>query len=224
VSVCLLITTDGRPGLLAETLATFRRHVPRDRFTHCVVFDDSGDTPGLRHSPGDYGETRIIGGPERVGQDKAIAAAWRTIAELPVDWVFHLEDDFRFMTDVDLDAMISLLAENPYLAQVALLRQAWFARERHAGGLFAAHRDEYTQCTDPTGRQWVEHTRHWTFNPCLYPARLCRDGYIDGDRHELRYGRALCAADPTVRFAYWGTLQAPPAVWHLGEERAGHGY
>jgi hypothetical protein len=134
--------------------------------------------------------------------------------------VFHLEDDFIFERDVDLEAMRSVLDEQPYLAQMALLRQPWFPGEVRAGGIVERDPEEYTQISDGE-HEWLEHRLWFTLNPCLYRRELCELPRKTGHKHEWHFSRQLCR-DETVRFGLWGSGE--PWVRHIGEKRNGRGY
>ncbi|MDP2710794.1 MAG: hypothetical protein Q8O56_06210 [Solirubrobacteraceae bacterium] len=228
MTVCLLVMTDGRRALLENTIASLTGHLPDGLVARSILHDDSGDEHHRAWLRDRFGTEFEVTWPaaERAGQGAAIRSAWRQVSrhvDVDVRHVLHIEDDYLFH-DLPLAAMIDLLDAHPHLRQVALLRQPWFRRERDAGGVFAAHPGEYMQRADQRGRAWVEHIRHWTFNPCVYPAALCRAGYIDGARHELRYGQRLVAENTKARFAYYGRLDDEPRVEHRGTERVGSGY
>jgi hypothetical protein len=227
--VIVLLMTDGRGELLQQTLASLTVSSPPVR--RSILHDDSGDRTYRAWLAREYGHVfDDICWPAtgRVGQGAAIASAWREVAHHAAETgsrhVFHVEDDFRFPQAPPLATMAALLDEQPHLQQIALLRQPWYRRELVAGGIVEADPDAFEEQRDRAGRVWLEHRACWTFNPCVYRSDLCTAGYIDGDRHERRYGQRLCAQDPATRFAYLGARGERPRVEHLGHERAGTGY
>jgi hypothetical protein len=215
----LLVITDGRGDYLARTLQTAHEHLvgldgPR------LLFDDSGDRTYRHHLCSTYRDQfdRIGWHPSgrRHGQAATIVAARRLMTEMGAELVFHLEDDFEFFQAIPLHDMAAVLGRRPYLAQMALLRQAWFPSELRAGGIIERHPDEYTPVTDGPAR-WFEHRLWFTLNPCLYRAELADLAYPAGRRHEWRFSRQLCT-DPDVKFGLWG--DGRPWVHHIGARRA----
>lgn len=212
--IALVITTDGRRECLRQTLDSLQRNVsgvdgPR------LIFDDSGDDAyraWLRRLDG----FEIIGAGPRRGQDRAVRKAARHAGYLDADFTFWCEDDFTFDRPVDLRELAAVLDADPHLAQMALLRQPWFAREREAGGIVERDRSLYNFCDG-----WIEHRLWFTLNPSLVPAWVFGHERPKGKRHEWRFSRQLCK-DPAVRFGFWG--DGAPWITHIGTERRGRGY
>ncbi len=197
------------------------------------VFDDSGDPAFRDWLTADYPQYRQIHRPSRVGFGGAIRASWKHLrAHSSADWVLHLEEDFVFNRPVDLAAMATVLANQPYLAQMALRRQPWNAQEHAVGGIVEQHPEAYADCSDETGREWLEHRLFLTTNPCLYRRALCDVGWLDGPISEGRMGFLLkediglpWGVPPAdVRFGYWGARSDSPWVEHIGHLRTGSGY
>lgn len=218
----LLVTTNGRDEFLDATL---RRNL---KLLHGLdglrlIVDDTG-TPehGDRtcHEYMDLDFTVIQ--PDhsaRRGQAKAIDTAWRYLRHHadPHDYVFHLEDDFLLMRDIEIAELRDVLNAHVFRAQVVLMRQPWFANEIACGGVIPAR--EAQGATFHTREDCVTHQDHWSFNPCLYPLDLTADyDYPQTDWAEANFGRML-AADG-YHFAYYGTAADWPMVEHIGRYRA----
>lgn len=199
MSVCLLTIGDGRDELHDRSIESAKMHLPQ--FAHLVQIDDRD---------------------HQLGFAGAIASGWRQVAMTAADWVFHLEADFIFNRPVDIAGMIHVLSEHRKLVQLSLKRQPWNKDERAAGGVVEAHPDDFTQITD-AGHVWTEHRRYWTTNPSLYSVNWCRQGWPLEERSEGMWTQRLIE-DAAVRFGIWGAKFDPPAVEHIGTERAGHGY
>lgn len=152
----------------------------------------------------------------------AVAEGWRRVLETDAEWVFHCEGDFIFHAPIPISRMIALLERRPYLAQVAMKRQAWNPAEIEAGGVVELHRDDFEERSDE-GATWTEHRRFWTTNPSVYSTRLCRLGWPEVPESEGMFTHRLLE-DPLLRFAFWGAKFDPPTVEHIGLARAGHGY
>lgn len=146
-----------------------------------------------------------------LGMAGAVRAAWAwALDDIKVDYLFHVEEDFRFAAPVDLAAVAALLDANPQLAQVVLKRNPWSPEERAAGGIIEQHPGDYT---DRDG--WVEHGRVFSLNPCLIPRRVLEMGWPDGNEAEFTQ-RCL---DAGYRFAFLGSRHDAPLVEHVGMVR-----
>lgn len=222
----LLVITDGRFDCLRRTLASARDHLDLRRFGQSIIVNDCPD-PRFGHLVDDltlfgpqHFDLHLRPTPRRRGFAGAIRAGWRAVSR--ADFVFHLEDDFEFRRDVDLDAMCGVLAAHPHLAQMALRRQPWNEAERAAGGVIEQHPEDYLDATDGT-YHWLEHRRFFTTNPSLYPRWVVDRGWPQTEQSEGMFGISLFA-DPQVACGFWGQRDDPPWVMHIGHERVGTGY
>lgn len=189
----------------------------------CIVVSDRGDLylPGCINSlqenvRADF--TEIVDDHEhKLGMAGAVRRAWQWALDSGCDYLFHVEEDFRFLQPVDLDSLRYTLDRNPLLAQVVLKRQPVNDEEIAAGGIIESHPDDYTECK-AWGRNiiWTEHSRIFSLNPCLIPRRVLELGWPDGNEAEFTQ-RCI---DAGYRFAFYGARHAPPVVEHVGEVRA----
>lgn len=209
----VLVMTDGRDNLLAQTLDEWAEVINQPLVAHRWIHDDVGESHRvvLRRF---YPDWQVIGFTGRRGFAGAIGYAWRHI-EGP-RYVLHLEDDFVPTKQIDLAAMVEVMDSNPHLAQMALLRQPWSPEEKAAGGIVEMDPDAYTAAGG-----WLEHRKWFTTNPCLYRMSLTERGWPDGPDSERKFSTDLFT-DPAVRCAYWG--YGEPWVEHTGRERVGVGY
>lgn len=217
--IALLVMTDGR-DTIHDAIASADTALVGS-ITHRVIHDDSGDTTHRNGLADRYPEWTVIGG-DRAGFGGAIQRAWRHVRDLPVRFVFHLEDDFTFNAPVDTPSMRRVLDRNPQLVQLALRRQPWNPDELAAGGIVEQHPDDYTDCSDGLSH-WLEHRRFFTTNPSVYRSTLMARGWPEGERSEGVFGLQLCES-PGIRFGFWGERTDPPAVHHIGDHRVGVGY
>lgn len=230
MSICLLVLTDGRSSCLIRTLASFDEHVTGP-ISRRIIHDDSGDPTYRAWLHDTFPTYEIVSTPGRSGFGGAIQSAWRhLVSHVTEPWIAHLEDDFLFTRPVDFTDLTQLLTDQPHLAQLAFRRQAWGAEVEH-GGFMQMAPDWYKERTDGA-RWWVETTRNWTTNPCLYRRDLCTGGWPDGLHSEGLYGFELRdrglpwgIPGPDVRFGFWGSMAAG-AEWvhHIGDVRMGVGY
>jgi len=185
---------------LPECLGSFCKHAPRVASTR--VIDDSD---------------------HQLGMAGAVQAAWQWALEEDADFLFHVEEDFRFDAHLPLYKMAAILNAQPHLAQLVLKRQPWSDAEKVAGGQIETNPDAYTQREDAwSGLEWVEHETLFSLNPCLIPARTLRLKWASGGLGAERAITDACLA-AGMRFGYYGNRYDPPRCEHVGHQRsAGH--
>lgn len=228
MSVTLLVITDGRHRCIEQSIPSALEHL-HGPIVHRLIYDDTGDNDHRRWLAARFGPLGflVLHHPDgRQGFGGAIRTCWRLVGRAAAfadsGFVFHLEDDFTFNRDVDLDAMIDVLDGHPDLVQLALRRQPVNDAERAAGGVVEQWPDEYVDVS-LDGLDWLQHRLFFTTNPSLYRRSLCERGWPEGEGSEAEFTRQVIG-DPAARFAFWGERTDEPWVTHIGRERAGHGY
>lgn len=221
--VALLLIGDGRDELREATVRSFLTEVYGYRLGYVVVVDDR------RHEMG-------FGG--------AIRAGWHYLAmhlreaalaglRAPFDYVFHLEEDWRFCEPIDMRWLAAMLgtaspgrAGMPVLAQAALKRGPVNAEEARAGGLIELWPHEYQDAgaiTPGAGAvPYVQHRLYFTTNPSLYRASLMVLGWPEGAQSERAFTQRCL--DFGYWFGFYGAREHPPTVAHTGTIRTGLGY
>lgn len=223
MTVTLMVITDGRHDYLGRTLDSFAAMVPQHFFGRRVLVNDCLDPVQWARLDDALPGWEILHPVDgKRGFAGAVGAGWDHIGPGHGE-VFHLEDDFVFEAPVPLDDMIALLGQQSHLQQVALQRQPWNGRERAAGGLMRADRDDYTEHTCDDVR-WTTHRRFWTTNPSLYRRSLLARGWPQESESEGKFSLRMFADLPDAECAFVGHIDDMPAVWHIGEERQGSGY
>lgn len=195
MTTALLAISDGRHDYHARSFASALEWLPK--FDQYVFVDD----------------------PEHdLGFAGAIQHGWE---QIETDYVMHWEADFVVARKIPVRDMVAVLRANSYLAQIALLRQPVNDLERAAGGVVRMHPNDY-HLNGAGTLSWLEHRRHITTNPCVYPRWLVDRGWPDGPQSEGHFGLSLFAGDPMMRAAYWGAGEE----WceHIGDTRVGTGY
>lgn len=144
----------------------------------------------------------------------AVNAAWRQVRD-DIDFVWHQEEDFLLTEEVDIEGMASVLAQEPQLASLCLLRQPWSPPELEAGGIVEMSPQDYTD-RKTRGHPWLEHRKWFSLNPSLVPRRVFEQGFPEGSE-PAQTQRLL---DQGYVFGYWGARGEAPRVEHIGELRA----
>lgn len=219
VSVLLLVFTDGRDDLLDKTLESADDNLIGP-VTRMVIHTDR-DPQHVNELSRRYPSYEVCGG-SRVGFGGAINRAWSMLRHCDEPYIFHLEDDFTFNRPVPLLSMMSVLAVERDLIQMALRRQPWSAAERTAGGVVEMWPESYID-RQTNGHGWLEHRLFFSTNPSLYRRELMNTGWPTNDRSELEFSEGLFS-NPNLVCGYWGARDSGEWVTHIGQQRAGTGY
>ncbi len=207
--ITLLVITDGRYELLQRTLVSAAENL-RGNFGALVLVDDSGGGPHDFVLPMTFGVVKAFRHAERQGLAGAIRTGWD---HAPPGWVFHLEDDFTFTGEVDADELVRTCARGKW-AQVCLQRQPCNPAEANAGGIIKADPRAYTRLDKVEA-----HRKLFSLNPCVYPQWVRSVGWPEGGGERESTDR-LQGRHPGASFAYWGSRDDDPAVWHIGDYRS----
>jgi len=218
VKYALLLVTHGEGRWLRPNLDSFARYVtPRPSSWLAVVDGNDSAHPPIYDTCTGWATTVHA---ERLGFCATARAAWReaqdTVAS-DVDYVFWLENDFRFFRPVDLKQVARVLDEQR-LAQMSLMRQPVSDLEQRKGGVVASRPGEFISRFG-----WLQHESYWTTNPSLIPPRTLEwyEWPDEDDGCEGRFGIRLREAGET--FGVWG--HGDVWVHHLGErDGSGFGY
>lgn len=215
--IAVLVIGDGRDAIRQQTLLSFCTEVYGYRLAEVVEVDDR------RHDLGFCG---------------AIQAGWDELRRIEQwnracggdggwEYVFHLEEDWRFTGEVDVRDLATVLDMDPSVAQVALRRGPVNDYERRAGGVVECWPHEYEQCAAPrlppgADVPYLRHQLFWTTNPSLYRMELLgTHTWPSGPGCEDAFGAGLRAEGR--RFAYAGARADAPLLHHNGA-RTGTGY
>lgn len=231
MTIAVVVIGDGRDQYLRQCIGSLGQlHGP---VSEQWLYDDSGDDEYRQTLAARYRGWKHIDGGPRQGCAGAFQQVWQQVAAgTRAKYVFLIEGDFRFVRSIDLNSMMRLLDNRPYLAEVALLRQPWNSEEQRAGGIVEWHPDWYVDMEDKRGRKWLEH-RSFTTNPCLFRRSLLdvpwpdsRPGsYSEGIfSHNIHENGTPEVPGEQVRCAYWGARGSGIWVEHIGYQRIGKGY
>jgi hypothetical protein len=212
---------DRNTAMLRNTLASFEEFVT-PKPMHRVLIEDGPKKEKLEWRGRRYWTEE----PE--GFCRASARAW-DIASLPgVEFVYWLEHDFLHKRNVDLEQIAEVLAYQPLISQMSLMRQPCNERELRAGGVVAADREAFVpkivagSKRDPQRRlAWLEHGLYWTTNPSLFRRDLTGRFDWPAVGEECEGHHSIQLRREGYSFGVWG--EGEPWVEHVGE-RTGFGY
>jgi hypothetical protein len=210
-----------RSAYLRESLASLESRIAGGPVVQRVVYSDwspayQAELESIAAAFGYY-----VAGEGRLGYTGSRRALWTYLSRRAKgDYVFATEDDFVYDRTIDLPALIDILRADPGLAQVALLRDAYYPKEREKGGILGWPRDQFRE-VGTNGDARLEHRLFFTANPSLLRRSLTRNPWPTGASSERLFGDRLLR-DKATRFAFYGTGEAH--VRHIGATRAGTGY
>lgn len=160
-------------------------------------------------------------GDGHVGYTDSMRRMWTYLSKRAKgDYIFQAEDDFTYPAPVDLVPMIRTLRNDPFLAQIALLRDAFYRDEQETGGILGWPEPAFT-LRGQNGDARLEHRLFFTANPSLFRRSLTDRPWPKGEHSETLFGKALLQ-DARLRFAFWG--DHVELTKHIGVVRAGSGY
>lgn len=225
--IAVVVTTDGRGEYLGQSIPSWE--AASGSFVSRTILDDSGSGEyrgWLRSEYGGNGWSIAHVGASRQGYGEAMRRMREIGVSSGADYILHVEDDFVLNGPLSIDDIAGVMDESEgRLAQMALLRQPWYANEVEHGGVIQAlqaqgcHFDQRTNGT----HHWIEHRAVWTANPNLMPADVARIPYPACEWSESAFMKLL--REMTTRAcAYWGRFDDEPAVTHIGRARLGTGY
>jgi hypothetical protein len=200
-SVTPVLTSCGRFDLLEQTVQSFFEHFETDRL---IVSDDSlrfGEAAAFANA---YPQIEMRSCWERLGRLRAIDALYGT---LRTPYVFHLEDDWCFTGDANLDDVCDYLDARPDVSVVCV---GWRPDARYAGkaktDTFRGH-DYRVWDLDAHPRRFS-----YTFNPAVARTALWRQIGPFAKFHHEEGLSAFCKARG-MRIA----MLERPIAYHLGD-------
>ena len=216
--VAVVVVGDGRPQYLSQAVASLEQHFPESLLEAMILINDAADENYSDHLRQEYPQfDRQIHHETRRGLAGAVRSAWETALEYPIDYVFHAEEDFTYTTDIPVGQMAYLLQEYSNLAQVVLMRNP-VPHEKAAGGVIQASLSDHIERHDGN-LLWVEHTKLFSFNPCLIPTRVIESA-VELAPNFLEHDVTDLLLDLGYKFSYWGGMTSEPLCHHIGDQRS----
>jgi hypothetical protein len=155
----------------------------------------------------------------QLGMAGAVQAAWDWALSTGADFLLHVEEDFLFHRPVPVEDLITILDNNPQLAQVVLKRQPWSPEEHQAGGIPQLYPDRYDD-RECHGIKWLETNWLFSLNPCLIPRRVLELGWPSGPIGVgNESGMTEKLVDKGYSFGLYGTREDDPMCIHVGAMR-----
>lgn len=208
----VLIFHDGRDEYLIKTLDSFKRMVKFNGKVNTILVADCPD-----QSESDFDKIKkkykidtVYVSSERMGIFGAVQKGWQLVPK-ETEYIFHLENDFVFNEEIDVETMRVAL-QNKHIYQVALLRQPWYSHEIKRGGLYKALGNFWH--VNSCGVNLVAHRHYFTHNPCLYRSDVVAnfDGY-----DEYSFMQHIIKKDNRGICTYLGKINDKPKVTHIGD-------
>lgn len=165
--VTAIVTSCARHDLLQQTLAAFFAANPYPELTMIVVEDGEQDPPEALKQAFAGKPVEWINTGGRVGQIAAVDLAYSRVR---TPYIFHLEDDFRFVRPGFIEKALTILEAEPMCLQV------WAKRLSTADGHGAADvlRTTGDVAWRPLAKDWKNVWHGFSFNPNLRRLREYR--------------------------------------------------
>ena len=210
--VSLIVITDGRQACISETIPSMRKNLNYD-FYEKIIINDSADSRYHQYLVSSYPDFRVVSHETRRGLAGAVQSAWSSVSK-DADYIFHLEDDFIFNKELDIDVLIELLESKDNLAQMALVRAPVNPPEENVGGFVFQNLQDYHQRDG-----FFDHQRLFTLNPSIYKKSLTDIGWPDRGG-ESDFTSKLHGIDGSYCFGFIGNIYDKPYVTHIGGRRS----
>lgn len=207
-NVSLIVITDGRQHCIDKTIPSLYQNINYN-FYEKIIINDSGDSRYNQYLKSKFPEFNIVSHIDRRGLAGAVQSAWSCISK-ETDYIFHLEDDFIFNENINIQQMIDILEYNNHLVQLALVRAPVNPPEEEVGGFVFQNLHSYSQKD-----QFFEHGRLFTLNPCLYPYSTTLIGWPDHGG-ESEFTSLVHSKNSNLLFGYLGNIYDAPKVTHIG--------
>lgn len=209
-----------RKEYLRQSLASLAKMV-RGPIVQRVLYSDWGASfaDELAQIAGEHGF--YVVGDGHHGYTGSMRRMWGYLSRRAMGaYIFMCEDDFLYARPVDLTELVAVLQDRPYLAQLALLREAYYPREFEQGGILGWPRAGFSK-QHLNGTTWLEHRNFFTANPSLFRRSLAALPWPAGPSSERLFGDMLLK-DPAARFGFLGS--GTPSIAHIGKVKAGSSY
>lgn len=124
VDICMTATI--RHLLLEETLKSFTEKMLKDKSQYRLILniDPIGEKrkriTAMKEIARKYFDNIIINEPEAPGFTKAVQWCWNNTT---APFVFHLEDDWKLLTEININNMIQILNQNEQLVSLRLNKE-----------------------------------------------------------------------------------------------------
>ena len=113
--ITVVVTSCGRPDLLARTLDSFFKHNTYPIREVVVMEDGAVEAPLAWEERYRQHNIRWLSTGRRLGQMPAIDAAYKSVGS---EYIFHCEDDWEFIAPGFVERSLSVLQHNPAILQV----------------------------------------------------------------------------------------------------------
>lgn len=204
--ITTVLTSCGRFDLLKETVSSFLEHFDTEKI---IVAEDSERAEDAAQFAKAFPQVEMRVNAPKLGQMRSIDALYETIS---TPYVVHLEDDWRFTRDIDLDSVISFLEARPDISVVCIgyrldkRFQSRARKEAHVG-------IDYLVWDLDAHPEWFS----YSFNPSIGRLALWREiGPFARFVTEAKIS-ALCKTKGQ-RIA----MAVPSVAHHIGDERHAH--
>ena len=222
-NICWITLTHGRKEIFSNSRTSWYENL-KGNIVKEIIIDDSGDLTYFDWLQATYKNAKVVKvGYKQMGFTEAMDKSFSEAVKSGCDFIFHLEEDFTLLTEVDLDVLVNLLKENSVLSQIILKRNPVFEHEIKAGDVLNSF--ETIGVETLNGIEITKQNVYWSTNPSLYPIQTARIGWVNAENSENRFSEKIFQRGFVS--AYLGTSQDENICYHPIDEdslKTGIGY
>lgn len=215
--IVLLVVGNGRLEYFHDTVKSTRDYL--GNVDAKVMVDDSGSQEVAGELRAFYPGWHHVTHEENRGMAAAVNSGWQAALELDADYVLHIEEDMKLVSEVPLTRACQIVDQDD-IAQVLFRRQPISPEEQASGCVLA------TLCANSNHvseeHDYTTYDALFSLNPCVIPRRVLEMGWPAGPigvGNETGQTNKLLAAG--YKFAAWGHAHdGQVMVEHIGHTRA----
>jgi hypothetical protein len=224
MDICWIVLTDGRQDCLRSSLPSWIKHYG-DKIENKIIIDDSADENYRGWLRFAFPHFKLVTtGMGRQGYSGAMQKVFDVFKESGNKYMLHLEDDYVLEHEFSIEDVITVLENNPDVAQMSIMRQPWFQNEIDHGGVLEALEvgGSKFQEVNTQGFDWARHKAFYTCNPNIAQSWVTNYKWPEGSWSESRFSKTIFQDGKEC--GIWGSRSSWPYVKHIGRVRNGTGY
>jgi hypothetical protein len=199
--ICWITLTHGRKEIFYSYRKSWYKKL-KGNIVKEIIIDDSGDLNYFNWLKITYKNATVVKvGDVQMGFAEAMTRSFTEALNSECDYIFHLEEDFFLISEVNLDSLVGVFKENSMLSQIVLKRNNVFEPEFLHGDLLNSFNTIGTE--NINGIEITKQDVWWSCNPNIYPVKISKIGWIKEDDSEKKFSKKVF--DSGYISAYLGT-------------------
>jgi hypothetical protein len=169
-NICWITLTHGRKDIFFNSRKSWYEYLTGN-ITKEIIIDDSGDAEYFKWLSENYTNAQIVKvGENQQGYRKAMSKSFEQAKLSSCEYIFHLEEDFSLLAEINLDSLIPFFENNSLLSQIILKRNPVYPIEFSEGDVLNVFKDIEVESLN--GISITKQKIWWSCNPNIYPVSL----------------------------------------------------